>query len=356
MIWESVLLSLAFAKPLNALAIPRDSQSIGVPLITLEEHFVSEAVGASIGYQRTFSAFPPSFRSKLYDLDDERLADMDQGQITMQVLSHGPANWATPDQCRAANDRLAEAVAAHPTRFAGFAFLPISQPSEAVTEFRRCIQELGFVGALIDNHAANGEYYDNPKYWPLFEAAQEMDVPIYLHPTFPTQNMTAMLYQGNYPNSTQLVLGTAGIGWHADTALHVLRLFGAGVFDHYPKLKIVIGHDGELLPFTLNRTAGFMQHLPNIQRNLIQVWDENIWVTTSGMFSLPPFECLLQTTRMDHIMYSVDYPFSDNLSGLRFMQDVRASGLLTEEQFEMLAYKNAETLLRVRVCRDGLAT
>jgi len=347
MIWWSILLLFAFVNPLNALAIPRNSSSIRVPLITLEEHYVSDILGTSPGYQRTFSSFPSSFGEEFYDLGELRLADMDQGQITLQVLSHGPANWATPGQCRAANDRLAEAVKVRPTRFAGFAFLPVSHPSEAVKEFKRCIQELGFVGALIDNQAANGQYYDDPKYWPLFEAAQEMDVPIYLHPTFPSQNMTALLYRGNYSTAAQTVLGTGGFGWHADTALHVLRLFTAGVFDQYPKLKMIIGHDGEMLPFQLNRTAGFMQRF-QLKRDLIQVWEENIWVTTSGMFSLPPFQCLLETTKLDHIMYSVDYPFSDNVSGLRFMEDVRRSGLLTREQFEMLAYKNAETLLRVK--------
>jgi len=347
MIRRSLLFFFAFAEPLNSLAITRNSSSNRVPLITLEEHYISNALGSSPGYQRTFSSFPSSFGDKFYDLGDLRLADMDQGQITLQVLSHGPANWATPGQCRAANDLLAEAVKAHPTRFAGFAFLPISQPLEAVTEFKRCIHELGFVGALIDNHDANGQYYDDPRYWPLFEAAQEMDVPIYLHPTFPTQNMSALLYQGNYSIAAQTALGTGGFGWHADTALHVLRLFAAGVFDQYPKLKIVIGHDGEMLPFQLNRTAGIMQRF-QLQRNLLQVWDENIWVTTSGMFSLPPFHCLLETTRLDHIMYSVDYPFSDNVSGLRFMEDVRRSGLLTRRQFEMLAYKNAERLLKLK--------
>lgn len=134
--------------------------------------------------------------------------------------------------------------------------------------------------------------------------------------------------------------------------IHILRLFNAGFFDEFPSIKIILGHMGEMLPFQLDRiidqadtTAGW----PQRQRDLRTVWKTNIWITTSGMFSTTPFASLIRQIPVDRILYSVDWPYSNNTQGVAFMKELASSGLVTKEQFEGIAYKNALSLLSVRL-------
>ncbi|EON97566.1 putative 2-amino-3-carboxymuconate-6-semialdehyde decarboxylase protein [Phaeoacremonium minimum UCRPA7] len=317
-----------------------------LPLITLEEHFSSPKVlESSKSLGALYNNFPPFILSKLNSLGDERIQDLDRGHVTLQVVSHGPGE-ASPSVCTAANDDLAAAVSKNPTRLAGFAMLALSEPAAAARELKRCVQELGFVGALVENHA-RGHFYDDERFWPVFETAQELDVPIYIHPCFPPENMVDY-YKGNYDDSVALTLSAFGWAWHSETGLHILRLFASGLFDRFPRLKIIIGHMGELLPFQLDRVISGSQRWAKRERGLREVWRENIWVTTSGMFTLPPLACLLQTTSIDHVLYSVDYPFSTNETGLAFVEEIEKSGLIVGEYLEKFAFKNAENLLRVK--------
>ncbi|KAJ9137076.1 Amidohydrolase 2 [Pleurostoma richardsiae] len=320
-----------------------------VPLITLEEHFFSEAglQPEQADYIDMFQAMP-NLMPKLRDVGPLRLQNMDAGSVSLQVISHGPSHMDA-EHCRAANDQLGAAVAANPHRFAGFAVLPMAEPRDAADELRRCVKDMKFVGALVDNHD-RGKYYDGDEYDVFWAAAQDLDVPVYLHPTFPTEAMLATQYTGNFPEIAGLAIGSFGLGWHSDTAVHILRLFAAGVFDRFPKVKIVIGHMGELLPFVLDRVVRVTSRFGR-ERDFKDVWDENIWITTSGVWSVAPMACLLRNTRAEHIMYSVDYPFSSNEDGLRFLKDLRGSGLVTEEQFSKIAYENAEALLKVKARR-----
>jgi len=324
------------------------------PLITLEEHFLSEAIGDTPQYVEQFKHVP-SVKDKLHDLGPLRLSEMEKGRVSLQIISHGPA-LPSVSQAHAANSQLHAAVQKNPTRFArfaGFAVLPMGHPSEAAQELRRCIKDLGFVGALVDNHA-NGTYYDGTAYLPFWKEAESLDVPIYLHPTWPTAQAVDMLYTGNFTPGAGTSMGSSGFGWHSDTALHILRLYASGLFDACPKLKVIIGHMGEMLPFQLERIC-FLSgpRWGDIERKFRQVWDENIWITVSGMFSLSPFACTIRNTKVDHILYSVDYPFAKNEAGLQFMEELRGSGLVGEEEFEMIAYKNAESLLGVKAPARG---
>jgi len=322
-----------------------------IPLITLEEHYSSPGFLAESGPYVEQLKWIPGLVSKLTDLGAGRLAAMDAGRISLQVVSHGPGlATSAAATCAAANDHAAAAVRAEGgTRLAAFATLPMGRPDEAAKELRRCVARLGFVGALVDSHAA-GRHYDAPEFWPVFEAAQELDVPVYLHPAFPAGGME-LLFQGNYPASAAASLGASAFGWHADVGLHVLKLFAAGVFDAYPRLKIVVGHMGEMLPFMLERIVALSVRWGERKRPWKVVYDENIWITTSGVWSLNPMACLLRNTKIDRILYSVDYPFATNENGLRFMEELEKSGLVTEEQFEMIGYKNAEKLLKLKVQR-----
>jgi len=266
--------------------------------------------------------------------------------VSLQVVSHGPLN-ASPEECRKANAQLAEACKRYPKRLAGFAMLPMHDPAAAADELSRAVGELGFVGALVNNHV-DGQFYDDPKFWPVFERAVELDVPIYLHPTFPSDDM-AQHYEGHYSSKTAFSLGTAGWSWHTETGLHILRLFASGLFDRLPTLKLVIGHMGEMLPFALDRILPLSRQWGARERDLQTVWDENMWVTTSAYFTLAPLACLLRMCRVERIMYSVDYPFSAMEKGLPFVEAMQGSELVDDEQLEMICWKNAERLLRVKV-------
>ncbi|KAI9286773.1 hypothetical protein BC943DRAFT_375951 [Umbelopsis sp. AD052] len=309
-----------------------------LPFITLEEHFVSQAVyNSPIAAKLGMEKFPPAI-PKLLSLGEERIKDMDEGQVALKIISHNPACLLDAETYQKANDQLFQAVKLYPSRFAGFAVIPMKDPVAASTELERCVKELGFVGALVPNHA-DGVFYDGPDY--------DLNVPIYIHPTNPADDSVSF-YEGNYDVNLQLILSTFGWGWHADCGLHFLRLYSGGVFDRFKNLKIILGHNGELVPFLLERTNAVLNVMAPRDRTLKQVWDENIWVTPSGMFTLPPCYCLLKTTKIDRILYSVDYPFANISDGVEFIRELANSGLVTEEQFEMIAYRNAESLLNVK--------
>jgi predicted TIM-barrel fold metal-dependent hydrolase len=314
-----------------------------LPLITLEEHYVSSASKDVVG--DAFAKFPSHVVEKLQSLDERRIRDMDSGDVSLQVLSHGPME-APLSACVKANDELAQAISKAPNRLAGFALLPMGEPIEAAKELERCVIDHSFVGTLVDNHH-EGQFYDDERFWPIFEKAQELDVPVYIHPTFATDEMLEH-YKGNYSDTTAWMLSAFGWGWHTDTGLHILRLYASGLFDRFPKLKIIIGHMGELLPFQLDRVFRGSGRWGTHERTFKEVWENNIWITTSGMFSLPSLGCLLKTTSIDHVLYSVDYPFSSNEQGRDFVMEIQKSGLMSEEEMEMFAYKNAEKLLKVK--------
>lgn len=321
------------------------------PLIALEEHFLSTAVLNAFDeqYQEQFKAIP-AVKNMLEDVGDLRLSEMEKGKVSFQVVSHAPApGGPSPGQCRDANDQLAASISENKDRFAGFAALPVSDPKESAKELERAVKELGFVGALVDNHV-NGQYFDGDEYDCMWQKAEELDVPIYLHPTWPAENMLQQ-YTGNFTSGAGRSLGASGWGWHSDTGLHVLRLYASNCFDKFPKLKIIVGHFGEMLPFMLERVSNLSVRWGDQKRKLKQVYDENIWITTSGVWSLNPLRCILGNTKIDHILYSVDYPFERNENGLKWIEQLEQSGLVTQEELEMIAYKNSEKLLRVKAPR-----
>ncbi|KAM5343945.1 hypothetical protein ACJ41O_012482 [Fusarium nematophilum] len=318
------------------------------PLITLEEHFVSADLLPALSdiYAEQLKHLP-DVAARLTDLGPLRLDDMDTNRISLQVVSHAPGlGPRSPRLSRLANDELSRAVKASPGRLAGFAVLPMAEPETAAAELRRCVKQLGFVGALVDAHV-DGVHYDDPRFWPVFVAAAELDVPIYLHPTYPTRDQQSA-YGGGYGAGAARSLGSSGFGWHQETGLGVLRLYAAGLFDQVPTLKIIIGHFGEMLPFMMERVEKLSVRWGERQRPWRQVWDENIWITTSGVWSLAPMACILRNTRIDHILYSVDYPFEKNENGLAWVRELQSSGLVTPEVLDMIAYRNAEQLLRVK--------
>ncbi|KAK5070032.1 hypothetical protein LTR64_001866 [Lithohypha guttulata] len=344
------------------------------PLITLEEHFFSVAASEAPSAQRYNEQLKniPGLLDKLKDLGSLRLESMNKNDITMQIISHGPTQpILSPSDCRAANLQLHEAIctsAETRERFAGFAVLPMNEPDEAAKELAYCVEELGFVGALIDNHA-NGTTYEGPSYRSFWYTVQSLGVPIYIHPTWSTEQQRKGVFpdlkpDGNGTNGgidEATVLSGSAVeslmasswGWHSDVAMHIFKLFASGTFDKFPRLKLIVGHFGEMIPFMLDRTIQLSPRWndPPLRRNFKTVYDENLWITTSGIWSLDPLRCILANTKKDHILFSVDYPFAQNESGKKWMNDLLSSGLCDQETIDMVGYKNSEKLLGVRTRR-----
>jgi predicted TIM-barrel fold metal-dependent hydrolase len=317
-------------------------------LITLEEHYRAPMLETVAG-RRALDAPADSpmakIQAKLEDLGEQRLRDMDAGGIDVQVISQGApgTEQLEPEQAvslaRQANDYLAQAIKPHRARLAAFATLPTAAPSLAADELERTVTEHGFKGALINGHV-RGRFLDDREFWPIFERAESLNVPIYLHPTEPPSAVRDAYYSG-LPPRTATTLATSGWGWHVDTGLHALRLIAGGVFDEYPRLQLVIGHMGEALPFFLERTSRMLSAQAGLERPLADYVTNNLHFTTSGMFSYPPLACLLDVVGADRVMFSVDYPYSRNEEGRDFILGAPISAADREK----LAFRNAERLL-----------
>lgn len=326
-------------------------------VVALEEHFTVPALvktidPAAIARRGFKSRRPPIGRPNPFELAPEigetRLRYMDEAGITVQILSGtGPGPDLVPgtagiDLARAMNDHLAAACSKHPDRFKGFATLPMASPEACAAELQRCVKELKFLGALV-NGTCEGRFLDHPSYDPLLAAAVALDVPIYVHPHLPPEPVR-QAYYSNLPEGTDRVVASAGWGWHQETAIHILRLVFNGVLDKYPRLKLIIGHMGEMLPVMLARiddvSAADVDHL---QRPPSRQIVEQVWITTSGVFTQPPFLAALQTFGIDRIMFSVDYPYALNAQGRAFLDNVA----LAPADFAKLAHGNADALLKL---------
>lgn len=253
--------------------------------------------------------------SKMTDLDAERIHDMDATGIARQILSLTAPGVQIFEAAEAAalarstNDQLAEAIRKHPDRFSGLAAIAPQNPGEAARELDRGVKTLGLKGAIINSHT-RGEYLDDPKFWEIFEAAESLDVPIYLHPTTPPPAMIGPFLERG--------LDGAIYGFAADTGLHVLRIVVSGVFDRFPKLRMIVGHLGEGLPYWHFRIDFMHQRMvaanryasvKKLQRQPSEYLKENFYVTTSGMAWAPPILYALSVLGAGRVMYAMDYPY-----------------------------------------------
>jgi predicted TIM-barrel fold metal-dependent hydrolase len=294
------------------------------------------------------AVFGPQIDDQLRDLASGRLADMDANGIDLQVISHvAPAAQALEGaealaRAREANDLLAAAVRAYPRRFAGFATLPTADPHAAADELERATGELGFVGGLVNSTlGSNGAFLDDARFDPLLDRFERLDVPLYLHPAPPPPELRAVLY-GGLPPAVAARLATGAWGWHAEAGLHLLRMVVTGVFDRHPGLRLITGHCGEMLPFMLARIDNVLR-LDTIEMQPSEYFARNIWVTTSGMFSIPPVMCSVQVLGVDRVLFSVDYPFGSNAAG-RMLLDTLP---LSPDDVAKIAGGNAERVLRL---------
>ena len=326
--------------------------------VQLEEHFTLPDLVARIdrsaisnrGFRpRALPAEGPNPLELAQDIGPQRISDMDKAGITVQVLSNtGPGPDLVPGNdgtalAREMNDHLAAAVAAYPDRFAGFAVLPMLSPDDCATELQRCVKELGFVGALI-NGTTDGKFLDDASYDALLAAAVELDVPIYIHPHLAPEAVR-QAYFADLPSGAGRVLETAGWGWHSETAVHVMRLVLAGTLDKHQRLKLIIGHMGEMLPMMIARADDvFSSDIDHLQRPISRTITDQVWVTTSGIFTEPPFLAALMTFGMDRLMFSVDYPYAANAKGRAFLDRIS----LSTADMAKLTHQNADRLLKLK--------
>ena len=206
------------------------------------------------------------------------------------------------------NDEMTEAISRHPDRFAGFATLAFADPKGSAVELKRAVTSLGLKGVLVNGIQDGGRFLDDPFFWLVLETAEALGVPIYLHPAEAPHAVFKAYYSGLKPGQAEL-LATSGWGWHVETGLHALRLIIAGVFVRFPTLQVVIGHDGEAIPFFLDRASDKLTKISRLPKSVADYFVENFYVTTSGMFTYPPLLCLLQTVGADRVIFSVDYPY-----------------------------------------------
>src|SRR5579859_6216467 len=304
--------------------------------VALEEHFsvpaatsrIDKSVLSRRGYRpRTPPKNAPSPLELLPEIGEGRLKSMNDAGISVQVLSNsgpGPDLVPGPDgigMAKEINDHLVKAIARYPDRFAGFAALPMQSPDAAAVELTRCVKELGFVGAMVHG-TTDGRFLDHASYDPILAAAEQLDLPIYIHPHLPPEAIR-QAYFSDLPEGAGRVLETAGWGWHSETAVHVLRMVIAGTFDKHPKLKIIIGHMGEMIPMMMARFDKVFQHdIGHLKRSVSQTILDQVWITTSGIFDQPPFLCALQIFGIDRILFSVDYPFAPDAAGRKFLDNV----------------------------------
>lgn len=326
--------------------------------VALEEHFSVPATAQRIdpgaisrrGFRpRKVPADGPNPFELAAEIGEKRLRFMDEAGITMQVLSNsgpGPdlvSGGEGVDMAREMNEYLAATIASHPDRFAGFATLPMQSPVAAAAELVHAVRNLGFVGALV-NGTTNGLFLDHPSYEGLLAAAADLDVPIYIHPHLPPEAVR-QAYFSDLPPGAGRVLESAGWGWHSEVAIHVLRMVIAGTLDRHPKLKLIVGHMGEMLPMMLARADEvFALEIDHLSRPVSRAILDQVWITTSGVFTEPPFTAALRTFGIDRIMFSVDYPFATNASGRLFLDQLA----LSPTDRTKLCHGNADALLRLR--------
>ncbi|MER7561642.1 amidohydrolase family protein [Streptomyces sp. NPDC097941] len=280
---------------------------------------------------------------RLDDVTDLRLADMDANGVDVQVLSYStPGVEVIEDPAEAVaaarriNDYLAKTVAAHPTRFAGFATLPLQDPKAAVAELRRAVQELGFKGVLYNDHV-RGHYLDEPQFRPVWAELERLGVTLYLHPAVvPADNWH--VFDG-YP-----VLVGPSWGWTATTGAHALRLIYGGVFDEFPRASVMLGHMGELLPYQMARLDSRYDHVPaehRVQHVPSYYLRNNVYVTTSGVMSHAALLGAVHAVGVDRVLFSIDYPFESSAEAVGFLR----SAPYAPADLASIAHGNAERIL-----------
>lgn len=338
-------------------------------LICVEEHVLDPAIGAATqsmvrsqapyladwgsrvidglhvaDLSRPHVVAPSESARKALDMGDARLADMDAAGIGMQVLSYGgfpqllPAAQAI-ELNKVANDKLAQVAKAHPKRFSGFATLPWQAPEAAARELERAVKELGLKGALINGRPGE-TFLDDARYAPILAALDELKVPLYVHPGLPLPGVQASYY-GGFEKELSARFSMFAWGWHNEAGIQVVRMLLAGAFDRYPNLQVISGHWGEMVPFYLQRLEDSIpQEASGLKRPIVQTYREHVYVSPSGMLTLPHFQFIHSVMGSERILYSIDYPYQSLDGAKAFIESLPIS----DAEKALIAHGNAERL------------
>jgi uncharacterized protein len=302
------------------------------------------------------------FPAGIYDLGEGRIAAMDDAGIDVQILSHTvpSAENFEPSLARGlsteANEAMAAAISKYPDRFLGFATLPMRDPAAAARELERTVRDLGFVGALINGHV-NGRYLDDKFFWPVFECAEALGVPIYLHPQIPPKPVVDAYYSGFAPEVSAF-LSIAGLGWHIDTGIHSVRLILGGVFDRFPALQVIVGHHLEALSYMAWRTdySFPLNNNGGLKRTIKEYLRENFYggvlageypdqkpgaMDASWSLSYHAYLGMANTVGIDRVLFTTDYPYGSMKAARPFFDRMP----INANDREKIAHLNAERLL-----------
>jgi predicted TIM-barrel fold metal-dependent hydrolase len=285
-------------------------------IVGIEEHVLPHEIkeawttlpGADDG---TLALNTPAIDERLADLGEKRLALMDETGVDLQVLS-----LTTPglnnvgehgvDLARRANDRLAETVRRHPSRFRALAALPFAHADTAAVELRRAVTELGALGAILYGRVGD-RHLDDAMFEATFACAAELGVPLLIHPQIPQAAVRQSYYAGFSP-PVDLALSTFGLGWHYEAGIEFVRMVLAGVFDRHPTLQVILGHWGEVVIFYLERLA-MLDRVSGLDRPFLDYVRNHLYLTASGMFSPTYLARAIEAVGPDRILFSTDYPY-----------------------------------------------
>jgi len=314
-------------------------------VIAIEEHYYDENLTKHFsGRDGMLGGF---VKDKILDVGPGRIESMDQAGIDVQILSHGAPSAQKldadtgPSIAAAANDKLYEICQTNPDRLEGFAALATADPISAADELERAVIKLGFKGGMVHGLTGGELFIDDPQFWPLFERAEALDVPIYLHPGLPHEKVID-IYLSDYVDKFPGFLN-AGWGFTMETATAGIRMVLSGVFAKYPKLKIILGHLGEGLPFLMWRIDLALNRPGNDGVEFRKIFTNNFYITTSGFFSDPALMLCIQEMGADHILFAIDYPFVPNEPGPKWMERI----MLNSDDKAKILHGNSERLLKM---------
>ena len=307
-------------------------------IVALEEHYATPDVvrawrALDDRWQDPVTSFgdDDEIGRRLQSLDDERISVMDDGGVDTQVLSLTTPGLFTLAPADAValqgptNDALADAVSRHPGRLQGFATLAPQDADAAAAELDRAVRTLGFHGALIFSRVRD-EPIDHQRFWPVFEAAEALRAPLYLHPQTPPAAVRQAYYSG-FGDPVDTAFATHGIGWHYDAGVELLRLIYAGVFDRFPALQVILGHWGEVAAFYLDRIDR-MTSVAGLARPVSEYVTDHVFLTPGGVFSQRYLRWATEVVGVDRILFAADYPFvpTDGAAARRFLDESGLDG------------------------------
>lgn len=331
-------------------------------IIAIEEHTVSKEIDAATAavIKRAYPWYdsflkPPAADTPsipdLFELGERRISELDKAAIDMEILSYpNVTQWLEGTQAielaRQANDRLAQTVSSYPGRFGAFATLPLADPKAASAELERCLDEHGFCGALISGRPQTGNVFlDDEMYYPIWEVLTTHDLPVYVHPSYPSAPVCDAYYSG-FEQQVSTVLSVYGFGWHLEAGMQVLRMILAGVFERFPNLKVVSGHWGEVIPYYLARLDQMLSSsVTGLPGKISDYYRKHVWVTPAGIYDYDNLLFCVAKFGIDHLIFATDFPYVPLADARPFVENAPIS----ESDRNLFAYGNAEKLLHLKI-------